>query len=131
MPDSLLAIEMEADVLQARAQGQELCRELGFSVLGQTQVATAISELARNIFQYARRGRIEVRAIYGHRPGVEVVAHDDGPGITDLRAVMSPTYRSRSGMGAGLRGTRRLMDHFEVITRPGKGTTVTIRKHKE
>lgn len=127
----MVPIEREADIVHARSLGQDICRSLGFTMLSQTKVATAISELARNIFQYAGRGRVELRPMNGDPPGIEIKALDEGPGILDLKRVMSPTYRSRSGLGAGLRGTRRLMDHFEVISRPGKGTTVTIRKFKE
>lgn len=126
----MVLIESEADIVHARSMGQEVCRSLGFTMLGQTKVATAISELARNIFQYAGRGRVELRPMNGDPPGIEITALDEGPGILDLKRVMSPTYRSTSGLGVGLRGTRRMMDHFEVSSRPGKGTTVTIRKYK-
>lgn len=126
-----IPIERVADIVHARSTGQEICRSLGFTMLAQTKVAMAISELARNIFQYAGRGRVELLPMNGDPLGIEIKALDEGPGILDLERVMCPTYRSRRGSGTGLRGTRRLMDHFEVISRPGKGTTVTIRKYKD
>jgi len=127
----VVRIKAEEDVVRARAVGRDLSRRLGFTEVAQTKVATAISELARNIVNYAGVGEISVRALAGTRRGVEVVARDEGPGIADPELVMSGNYRSKSGMGAGLRGTRRLVDEFEIETQIGKGTTVRVRKYAE
>lgn len=122
-------INVEGDIVRARGAGRDMCRELGFSEINQVKVATAISELARNIFHYAKTGRIVVRRLPAPRPGVEIVASDRGPGIPDVKLVLSGSYRSRTGMGKGLLGARRLMDHFEVESGPDKGTTVVLRKY--
>jgi serine/threonine-protein kinase RsbT len=127
----VVRIRAEEDVVRARAVGRDLSRRLGFTEVAQTKVATAISELARNIVNYAGVGEVSVRALAGTRRGVEVVARDEGPGIADLELVMSGNYRSKSGMGAGLRGTRRLVDEFEIDSQIGKGTTVRVRKYAE
>ena len=127
----VVPIVQEGDIVTARESGKQMCVSLNFSEVSYVKVATAISELARNIVKYAGEGSITVRVIPGQRRGVEVVATDRGPGIPDIDAVLSPRYRSRSGMGIGLRGTRKVMDHFEIRSQPGRGTTVTIRKYQD
>jgi serine/threonine-protein kinase RsbT len=126
-----IRIEDERDLVRARSAAHEACRRIGFSEIALTKLATALSELGRNILRYAGRGEVILRPAPGPRPGVEVVARDDGPGIADVGAVLSPRFRSRTGMGVGLRGTQRIMDHFEVDSSPGRGTRVTIRKFRE
>jgi serine/threonine-protein kinase RsbT len=93
-------------------------------VLGQTRLTTAVSELARNIVLYAGTGQVEVRPT--SPPGLEVVARDNGPGIANLARIMGGDYRSRHGMGLGLRGVKKLAERFDVQTAPGRGTTVTF-----
>jgi len=124
-------IRAEHDVVRARTLGKDMAKQLGFSDVVQTKVATAVSELARNIFQYAGTGEIRIRRIEGKRRGIEIVARDQGPGISDPALILSGQYRSKWGMGAGLRGTKRLVDEFELDTHPGLGTTVRIRKYAE
>jgi serine/threonine-protein kinase RsbT len=123
-----IPIEREGDIVRAREMGRAMCKSLGFSEVGQTKVATAISELSRNIFQYAGRGEVRLRPSNGG--AIEVVASDTGPGIANLTAVLTPGYRSKRGMGMGLQGTRRLVDEFYVDTRPGVGTTVKFSKRR-
>jgi serine/threonine-protein kinase RsbT len=123
-----IPIVAEDDVVRARSRGREICRSLGFTELNQVKVATAISELARNIFQYAGSGVVILRTLDKPRRGIEIVAKDAGTGIPDVKLVLSGSYKSRSGMGMGLLGTRRLMDQFEVETGPANGTTITVRK---
>jgi serine/threonine-protein kinase RsbT len=123
-----LPIDREEDIFRARAAVKDACARIGFGNTAQTKVVTALSELARNIVQYAGMGRITIRTLVLPRPGVEVVASDDGPGIADLTQILNPSFRSRTGMGVGLRGARSLMDFFEVQSAPGLGTTVTLRK---
>jgi serine/threonine-protein kinase RsbT len=128
-PESLdIAIKIEGDIVRARGAGREMCRELGFTEINQVKVATAISELARNIFHYAQTGQIALKKLGAPRPGIEIIATDKGPGIPDLKLVLSGSYQSRTGMGKGLLGARRLVDFFEVETGPDKGTRVVLRK---
>jgi serine/threonine-protein kinase RsbT len=128
-PESLdIAIKLEGDIVRARGAGRDMCRDLGLSEINQVKVATAISELARNIFHYAKTGNIALRRLTTPRPGIEIVATDQGPGIPDVKLVLSGSYRSRTGMGKGLLGARRLVDFFEVETGPEKGTRVVLRK---
>ncbi|MEW5935559.1 MAG: ATP-binding protein, partial [Bacillota bacterium] len=102
---------------------------LGFSPTDAVVIATAISELARNIVQYARAGEILIRAVReGVREGIVVVARDDGPGIADVEQAMQDGYSTGGGLGFGLPGVKRLMDNFDIESRPGAGTTVTVAK---
>jgi serine/threonine-protein kinase RsbT len=129
----LIPILQEGDVVTARNAGKDICHALNFTEVAYVKVTTAISELARNILKYAGKGQISVRRLSGAREGIEVIATDQGPGIADIDLVLSPKYRSRTGMGVGLRGSRRLMDHFEIKTKvgSGSGTTVLLRKYKD
>ena len=129
-PESLdIAIKVEGDIVRARGAGRDMCRDLGLSEINQVKVATAISELARNIFHYAKTGNIALRRLSAPRPGIEVIATDQGPGIPDLKLVLSGAYKSKTGMGKGLLGARRLVDFFEVDTAPDRGTRVVLRKY--
>lgn len=127
----VVPILVEGDVVTARNAGKDICQALNFSEVAYVKVSTAISELARNILKYAGKGQISVRRISRSREGIEVIASDQGPGIPDVDLVLSPRYRSRTGMGVGLRGSRRLMDDFEIKSKVGAGTTVTLRKYKD
>jgi serine/threonine-protein kinase RsbT len=123
-----IGIVVEGDIVRARGAGREICRELGLSEINQVKVATAISELARNIFHYAKTGNITLRRLTTPRVGIEVVATDQGPGIPDLKLVLSGAYKSKTGMGKGLLGARCLVDFFEVESSPQTGTRVVLRK---
>jgi len=113
----------------ARQVGRELARELGFSAMEATLIATAISELARNIVLYAKCGTISIEAARdGNRPGVVITARDDGPGIPDVRRALIGGYTTSGGLGLGLSGVNRIMDGMDVDSQLGRGTTVTIRK---
>lgn len=124
-----ITIETEADIVVARQKGRELAARGGFSTTDQTLIATAISEVARNIMQYARRGEIILSAleITGRR-GIDVLARDDGPGIADLALAMQDGYSTGNSLGLGLPGVRRLMDEFNLESVPGRGTTVRLKK---
>lgn len=129
-PESLdIAIKVEGDIVRARGAGRDMCRDLGLSEINQVKVATAISELARNIFHYAKTGNIALRRLAAPRAGIEIIATDQGPGIPDLKLVLSGAYKSKTGMGKGLLGARRLVDFFEVDTGPDRGTRVVLRKY--
>ena len=119
----------DLDIVVARVEGRNLARSLGFGVIDQARVATAISELTRNIVLYADKGTVTLRPIETpQRRGLEIVCADSGPGIADVSLVMRDGYSSRRGLGMGLPGTRRLMDEFEIRSKPGEGTVITARK---
>ena len=121
-------IVSDADIITARQQGRLFVLRLGFSLLEATLVATAISELARNIIMYAQHGEIVLRPLERDgKSGVLVIARDEGPGIADLQQA---TAGWASATKLGLRGTQRLMDELEIESRPGHGTTVAARKWK-
>jgi serine/threonine-protein kinase RsbT len=122
-----IPIQTDADVVTARKQGRELAAQAGFSATELTIIATAISEIARNIVMFARRGEILVSLVgEDSRQGVTVVARDSGPGIPDLERALQDGYSGYGGMGLGLPGSRRLMDEFEITSEVDKGTTVTM-----
>ena len=124
-------IDCDADIVAARQKGRELAASCGFATTDLAVIATAISELARNIVRYALHGEVVLRLVESHgRRGVEVVARDDGPGIPDIGRAMEDGYTTSGGLGLGLPGTRRLMDDFEIASDFGKGTQVTVRKWK-
>ena len=125
-------IRSDADVVTARKQGRELAAKAGFSATELTIIATAISEIARNIVMFAERGEILVSLVGDDgREGVTVVARDAGPGIPDLDRALRDGYSGYGGMGLGLPGSRRLMDEFEISTEVDKGTTVTMTKWRQ
>jgi serine/threonine-protein kinase RsbT len=122
-------IESDTDVVVARKRGRELARQAEFSATDLTILATAISEIARNIVMFAERGELIVRLVgEDGRQGVTVVARDSGPGIADLDRALQDGYSEYGGMGLGLPGVRRLMDEFEISSEVGRGTTVTMTK---
>jgi serine/threonine-protein kinase RsbT len=122
-------IERELDIVKARQQGRELAAAIGFSSTDQTLLATAISEVARNIVSYAGRGEILLTAILdGTRRGILVVARDQGPGIANTELAMRDGYSTGNSLGVGLPGARRLVDDFELVSALGVGTTVTLKK---
>ena len=122
-------ITADTDLVPARAQGRALAVELGFSRTDATLIATAISEVARNIVVHVGRGELILKPLYeDNRYGLVVIARDAGPGIRDVETALEHGNASRGGLGLGLPGTRRLMDEFQVVSEPGNGTTVTMTK---
>ena len=124
-----VAIRTDADVVTARQEARTLGASLGFGSTDLTLLATAISEIARNITTYAGEGEVTLRVV--ERPGshgVEVVASDAGPGIADVERAMQDGYTTGNGLGLGLPGTRRLVDDFQLETTPGVGTTIRLVK---
>ena len=131
MNEVRVAIEREADIVLARQAGRQLAAALGFSTTDQTLIATAISEVARNIVVYAQHGEIVlVQTSEGGRVGVQVVAIDHGPGIDNKDLAMRDGYSTKNSLGLGLPGARRLMDDFTLASEVGRGTTVTMTKWK-
>jgi serine/threonine-protein kinase RsbT len=119
----------DIDIVAARQKGRELAARAGIAGTDLTLIATAISEVARNIVEYAGRGEVRLEAIdKGGRTGVLVVASDEGPGIADIDMALRDGFSTGKSLGLGLPGARRLMDEFEIVSEVGKGTTVTMRK---
>ncbi|CAA9520803.1 MAG: Anti-sigma B factor RsbT [uncultured Thermoleophilia bacterium] len=125
----VVAIATDVDLVRARAEGRAQAVALGFTRTDATLIATAISEIARNIIVHAGQGRIAIRGLQEpERHGLVVVAEDDGPGIRDVEAALQDGRSGRGGFGLGLPGARRLMDEFEVVSAQDAGTTVTMTK---
>jgi serine/threonine-protein kinase RsbT len=122
-------IRSDLDIVIARTLARDTAKALGFGAIDQARIATAVSELARNIFLYAGTGSVTVREVAkGGRKGIEIVCEDQGPGISDMDMAMQDGYTSSRGMGMGLPGAKRLMDEFDVHSQQGVGTTITCRK---
>jgi serine/threonine-protein kinase RsbT len=127
--ESRIAIESDADVVAARQRARELAAHVELSSTDQTLLATAISEVARNITTYAKRGEVVVSIVQDNdRRGIRVVARDHGPGIADVDRALQDGYTTGGGLGLGLPGARRLVDDFSIDSAPGRGTTVTLVK---
>jgi len=124
----VINIQSDLDIVAARMAARDMAKAMGFGAIDQARIATAISELARNIYLYAGEGTVTVSEVQqGIRKGLQVICEDQGPGIDDINLVMQDGYTTSKGMGMGLPGARRLMDDFEVISIVGEGTTVRIR----
>lgn len=128
---TVLPLKTDEDVVRLRKQVRDDLVALGFSLIEQTKMVTAASELARNTLRYGGGGDAHViRRHDGDRAGVELRFIDNGPGIDDLELAMTDGYTSGGGLGLGLSGAKRLADEFHIDTEPGKGTTVKIAKWK-
>ncbi|WLV25155.1 anti-sigma regulatory factor [Aciduricibacillus chroicocephali] len=126
---SCINIMKELDIVGARQLGRDMTKEIGFGIVDQARVTTAISELARNIYLYADQGRICCEAIENMgKCGIKLTAVDQGPGIEDIGKVMQDGYSTSGGLGAGLPGVKRLMDEFDLVSERGKGTSITAIK---
>ena len=130
-PNNEIRVEVRStiDIVTARQQGREQAQALGFSGAEVTLVAAAISEIARNILDHAKRGEVILSSVqHGGRRGLQVIAQDQGPGIPDVAQAMQYGYSTRRGLGVGLPGAKWLMDEFEITSTVGQGTKVTMRK---
>lgn len=124
-----ISVQHEADVVKARQLGRELAATMGFSSTDQTLIATAISEIARNIVSYAGSGTVTLSRVERQgRRGIQILAEDRGPGIPDVELAMRDGYSTGNSLGVGLPGARRLVDEFELVSNVGVGTSVTLRK---
>jgi serine/threonine-protein kinase RsbT len=130
LPEEIrIPINSDHDIVIARQKGRALTVSLGFTSVDSTLVATAISELARNIVTYAKHGEIIVSSIDGHhKAGVLIIARDDGPGIVNVQLAMRDSFSTSGSLGMGLPGARRMMDEFEITSEPGRGTTIKTKK---
>lgn len=124
-----ITVQSDGDVLNARQKGRALAAQLGFSTVDLTLIATAISEIARNITTYAHQGEMILQPSQrGAKKGIIVIACDQGPGIPDLDRAMEDGYSTSGSLGLGLPGAKRLMDDFEITSVVGKGTCITMKK---
>jgi serine/threonine-protein kinase RsbT len=128
-PRKEVAIRNGDDVIRARQSAREMARKLGFKMMDQICIATAVSELSRNVYQYAGSGKVTIRSLAenGNR-GIEIVVEDRGPGIADIGLAWQDGLNPNHNRGQGLPGTRRLMDEFEIDSQTGGGTRVITRK---
>jgi serine/threonine-protein kinase RsbT len=127
--ESRVAIRCATDIVEARQKGRAIAADLGFDGSDLTVIATAISEIARNIVVHAKEGEVLLSpASHGGKRGILIVACDEGPGIADIEKAMQYGYSTNSGLGVGLPGAKWLMDDFEINSRVGKGTKITMRK---
>lgn len=123
-----VSIAADPDIVAARQAAREMAAKAGFGGAELTLVATAVSEIARNIVRFAGGGEITVELLQHPRPGVRVVARDAGPGIPDVPRALQDGYSTEKGLGLGLPGARRLMDEFSIVSQQGRGTTVSMTK---
>jgi anti-sigma regulatory factor (Ser/Thr protein kinase) len=129
LPLLRIDIKFEHDVVLARQRARQTAQLLGFDAQDQARIGTAVSELARNVFQYAGSGKVELLIEPQGEPGFHIRISDAGKGIDDVERILAGDYVSKTGMGLGIIGARRLMDGFDITSTPGKGTTILIVKH--
>jgi serine/threonine-protein kinase RsbT len=126
-----IPIKSSSDVVMVRQRVRVLAIEMKFSLVEQTKIVTAASELGRNTLEHGGGGSLELAVIInGARRGIRLRFIDQGPGIADVALALKDGYTSGSGMGLGLGGSKRLMNEFEIDTKPGSGTTVTVIRWK-
>lgn len=129
MLQTCVEVKSEWSIVAARQAGRTFAKEIGFGSVDQARITTAISELARNIYLYAKKGQICIeKVVVVNKIGIKVQALDNGPGIKDLRKVMEDGFTTSGGLGAGLPGVKRLMDEFSIESNVGEGTTITAIK---
>ena len=127
--ETRVPIASGVDIVTARQKGRSMALELGFDGADVTLIAAAISEVSRNIVEYAKRGEIVLRPVHqSAKHGLCVVARDEGPGIPDVARAMQYGYSTAQGLGVGLPGAKWLMDEFDIESTVGVGTTVTMKK---
>lgn len=126
---SCVTIKQEWDIVAARQLGRDIAKQIGFGLVDQARIATAISELARNIYLYAGKGKICFEVLENmNRKAIIMIATDTGPGISNISVVMEDGYTTSGGLGAGLPGVKRLMDEFDVKSEVNKGTKIRATK---
>ncbi|HXE56881.1 MAG TPA: anti-sigma regulatory factor [Gemmatimonadales bacterium] len=125
----ILAIRDSADVVLVRQRVRHLAQEAGFSLIDQTKIVTAASELARNTLDYGGGGRVTMEVLNdGVRRGLRLTFRDEGPGIPDIELALRDGFTTGNGLGLGLGGARRLVNEFRIESKPGAGTTVVIAR---
>lgn len=127
--DTSFAVSTDKDVVQIREHARDMAGTLGFSRNDRTMITTVVSEICRNILEYAQRGELRIKLVNNNsQKGLQIIACDDGPGIADVKKAMQDGYSTGRGMGVGLPGSKRIMDEFEIESKPGKGTKITMCK---
>jgi anti-sigma regulatory factor (Ser/Thr protein kinase) len=129
--EARIRIQSDPDIVRARKSARELASRLGFSRTDLTLIATAVSEISRNIVRFAGNGEVVIELLEAPRLGVRVVARDTGPGIPDIERALADGYSTYNGLGLGLPGARRVMDEFSILSEVGRGTTVTMAKWRK
>lgn len=125
----IVEIKNEADIIRARVRAKAVAEALGFNYMDQTRIATAVSELARNAYQYAGEGIMTMKPMNRQgRKGIEIIVEDHGPGIENLELALKGGHSTAGGLGMGLSGSKRLMDEFDIRTKSSEGTSITVRK---
>lgn len=131
MPNCDMSIQSSQDVVLVRQAVRQFAVKLGFSLVDQTKIVTAASELARNTLDYGGGGTVKLEALQnGMRPGLRLVFEDSGPGIPDIELALKDGYTTGGGLGMGLGGAKRLVNEFHIVSRAGEGTSITIIKWK-
>jgi len=125
-----IRVETEPDVVQVRRRVREACTSLGFNLVDQTKLVTAASELARNTITYGGGGVLSLQSLNGPRVGLRLVFEDKGPGIADIDLAIRDGFTTGAGLGLGLGGAKRLVSEFDIVSKPGEGTTVSITRWK-
>lgn len=129
--DEVLPVQSSDDVVKVRQRVRSWAVDLGFSLVDQTKLVTATSELARNTVDHGGGGECRIEALNeGNRIGLRLTFEDKGPGIEDIELAMKDGYSTSKGLGLGLGGARRLVNEFEIHSKPGEGTRVTITRWK-
>jgi serine/threonine-protein kinase RsbT len=130
MATETVPVRTEPDVVAVRRRVREVAAQLGLSLVDQTKVITAASELARNTIIYGGGGSMQVETLNGPRTGLRLTFEDKGPGIPDIELALRDGFTTGSGLGLGLGGSKRLVNEFEIFSRPGEGTRITITRWK-
>lgn len=129
LQEERIPIRTDADIVLARQRGRALATELGFAQIDRVLIVAAISELARNVIEYAQKGEMVLHSLRSaNKKGIEIIMHDEGPGISDITQALQDGYPTRKYLGLGLPGTKRIMDEFNIVSKVGNGTTVTMKK---
>ncbi|MCL1467854.1 anti-sigma regulatory factor [Argonema galeatum] len=129
--NEIISINSSSDVVLVRQAVRQLAVELGFSLINQTKIVTGASELARNTLEHGGGGTVNIEALdEGTRRGLRLIFEDSGPGIPDLELALKDGFTTGGGLGMGLSGTKRLVNEFDIVSRVGEGTRITITKWK-
>lgn len=129
MSPEVVEVKSEADIVIARVKAKALAEALGFNYMDQTRIATAVSEIARNAFQFAGEGKVIIQLVEREeRRGIEIIIEDHGPGIANMELALKGGHSTAHGLGMGLSGSKRLMDDLDIHTNIGEGTTIAMRK---
>ena len=123
-------VKTEPDVVSVRRRVREVAAQLGLGLVDQTKIITAASELARNTIIYGGGGSMQIETLNGPRVGLRLTFEDQGPGIPDVELALRDGFTTGSGLGLGLGGSKRLVNDFAIVSRPGEGTRITITRWK-